>query len=209
VDAAAIDRARRQIPESLAPVRPMAPDGLYASMFLLIAGAVAALWAGLTGVRGLALLAAGQAAAVFGVVLALLLLAAFAVALDMRPGARTVRGVVVFGVAIAATEVVFLALFHDYAMGQFVANGVKCLGLGLSASAMTGVLAWLVLRRGYVVAPVSTGAAVGALAGLAGLAVLELHCPILTVPHIAVWHAGVLAASVGVGALVGKLRATS
>jgi hypothetical protein len=203
VDAATLDRAHSQIPEALAPVRPLAPAGAYAALFAVIAAGVAAVAAARIGLRGLPLLTPVQGAAVFGVLLALLLLAAFAVARAMRPGARTVRGMVVFGVAFAATEAVFLMLFHDYSMGRFVHSGLACFRTGLACAAAAALLVWLAMRRGYVVAPVSTGAAIGALAGLAGLTALELHCPLLNVPHLAVWHAGVLAASAATGAAAG------
>jgi hypothetical protein len=206
VDAAVLDRARGQVLQGLAPVRPLPPPGAFASLFLSIAGAIAVAAAALTRVRGLTSMSGSQAAVVFGLLLALLLGTSFVVALDMRPGARTVRGMVVFLVAIGATEAVFLTLFSDYEAGRFLHSGVACFRMGLACAAATGAIAWLILRRGYVVAPVSTGASVGALAGLAGLAALELHCPIMNVPHLAIWHAGVLAASVAVGAAIGVWR---
>lgn len=204
VDDAALNRVRGQILETLTPVRPIAPAGAFALLFLLIAAALAAGIASLAGLHGLPVLTPVQGVLVFGTLLALLALASFAVARDMRPGARTVRGIVVFALALAAMEGVFLTLFHDYAMGQFVHSGIACFRMGMACAAVTALLVWVPLRRGYVVAPVSTGAAIGALAGLAGLAALELHCPILLVLHLAVWHAGVLVASAGIGALVGR-----
>jgi len=206
VDRAVLDRALGQIPGDLAPVRPLPPPGAFASLFLSIAGAVAVGAAAITGVHGLLSLSSSQAAAVFGLLLALLLGASFVVAQDMRPGARTVRGMVLFLVAMGLIEVAFLALFHDYEAGRFLNSGWRCFRMGAACAAGTGAIAWLILRRGHVTAPVSTGASVGALAGLAGLAALELHCPILNVPHLAIWHAGVLAASVAVGALYGRSR---
>jgi len=203
VDAATMGRVRGQLPETFEAVRPLAPAGAFAALFLLIAVGLAVGVAWLTGIKGLPLLSAAQQGAVFGVLFASVLLAAFAVARDMRPGARTVRGIVVFGVAFAAAEALFLTLFHDYSMGHFVHSGIACFRMGLACAAGTALVAWLVVRRGLVVAPVSTGAAIGALAGLAGLAALELHCPILLVPHLVVWHAGVLVASMAIGAGVG------
>jgi hypothetical protein len=203
VDAAVLNRARGQILQSLAPVRPLPPAGAFASLFLSIAGAMAVAAAAFARVRGLTSLSGSQAAVVFGLLLALLLGTSFVVALDMRPGARTVRGMVVFLVAIGAVEAAFLMLFHDYEAGRFLHWGWACFRMGALCAAATGAIAWVILRRGYVVAPASTGASVGALAGLAGLAALELHCPILNVPHLAIWHAGVLAASVAVGAAIG------
>jgi hypothetical protein len=210
VDAAVLNRARGQILQGLSPVRPLPPAGAFASLLLSMAGAIAVAAAALTRVLGLRSLSGGQAAVVFGLLLALLLGASFVVALDMRPGARTVRGMVVFLAAMGAIEAAFLTLFHDYEAGSFVHSGWVCFRMGLACAAATGAIAWLIVRRGYVVAPVSTGASVGALAGLTGLAALELHCPILNVPHLAIWHAGVLAASVAVGAAVGaRIRKSS
>ena len=51
--------------------------------------------------------------------------------------------------------------------------------------------------------PVPAGASIGAVAGLTGLTALEIHCPILTIPHVAVWHAGIFVVSVAAGALIG------
>ncbi|HWC95847.1 MAG TPA: NrsF family protein [Candidatus Sulfopaludibacter sp.] len=205
-EAASLAATRHRILDDLAPVRPMAPEGLYASIFLFIAACMATVAALLKGVRGLPVLSGLQAAVIFGLILVLLLVASFAVALDMRPGARGIRSTWLVIAALAGMEVVFLALFHDYDAGRFLHSGLGCFSLGASCAAVTALLACIPLRRGYVVAPVSTGAAIGALAGLAGLAALELHCPILKVPHIVIWHGGVLAASIAVGALIGKFQ---
>jgi hypothetical protein len=66
-----------------------------------------------------------------------------------------------------------------------------------------GLLIWFLVRRGYVLNPVSAGAVIGCIAGLAGLTALEIHCPILTIPHVAVWHVAVVAISAAAGALGG------
>jgi hypothetical protein len=42
----------------------------------------------------------------------------------------------------------------------------------------------------------------GTLSGLAGLIMLELHCPNFEVPHLVVWHTAVVLFSGGVGALL-------
>jgi len=68
---------------------------------------------------------------------------------------------------------------------------VACLKAGLAWSLPAGVLSWLVLRRGFAVDRTAAGIAAGAFAGLAGLTVLELHCPNFRLPHVAVWHVAV------------------
>lgn len=205
IDAAVLGRVRAQIPEDLKAVKPLASTRAYAGFFLLIAAILAALTAASKGILGLPALSAVQTIAIFTVLLISLGVAAVAVARDMRPGARSIRALLLFAIALAAIEAVFLTLFHDYRMGRFLHWGMGCFRMGLACAAVTAVLVWFPVRRGYVVAPVSTGAAIGALAGLAGLSALEMHCPILNIPHLTIWHAGVLAASVGLGALAGRI----
>jgi hypothetical protein len=203
VDAATLQRAQAHIPRDLAPVRPLASSAAFAALFLLLAAAVAAAFAWLKGFYGIRALTPVQDALIFLALAALLGLAAFALAGDMRPGARTVRGIVIFALAFSVMELVFLAVFSDYAMGQFVHQGMGCFKMGMTCAAATALLVWLGVRRGYIVAPVSTGATLGALAGLAGLTTLELHCPLLLLPHIAIWHGGVLVAASALGAAAG------
>ena len=59
------------------------------------------------------------------------------------------------------------------------------------------------LRRGWVVNHVSAGLAAGALAGLAGLTLLELQCTNFQALHILVWHVLVVPVSGAAGALLG------
>jgi hypothetical protein len=65
----------------------------------------------------------------------------------------------------------------------------------IRAGAPIGLLAtvpfWLMLRRGAILSPSTTGAATGLLAGLVGTSVLEIHCPNLDAWHILVSHLGV------------------
>jgi hypothetical protein len=61
---------------------------------------------------------------------------------------------------------------------------------------------WLV-RRGYVLHPVRAGLLAGTFAGLAGLAMLELHCTNFEAAHVLVWHTLVVPVSATAGALAG------
>ncbi len=203
VDPAVLERIQAPLRAPITRVRPLAPAGVFAAGLLIIFAAVAiadSVWFGRT---GLSVLTNTQRFIIFGVLIALAVLAAVAVARDMRPGARSIRGGVLLGVAFIALEAVFFSLFHDYSTEDFMGFGLRCFQSGLLCAVPTALLVWLTVRRGYVVAPVSTGAAVGAIAGLTGVAAQELYCPVLTVPHVAVWHCAVLVVSVAAGALIG------
>jgi hypothetical protein len=100
--------------------------------------------------------------------------------------------------------VVLALCFRDYRTTHFMHAGLACLGIGMLHAIPAGLLSWLVLRRGFAVDAVSAGLAAGTLAGLAGVGMLELHCPNFQAAHVLVWHLGVLLASGGLGALSGR-----
>ncbi|MBV9499592.1 MAG: DUF1109 family protein [Acidobacteriaceae bacterium] len=203
IDPAVLERIRAPLLASLARVRPLAPAGVFAAGFLIIFAAAAIADSAWFGHAGLSLLTNIQRFLIFGVLMALAVVASVAVARDMRPGARSVRGGVLLGVAVIAIEAIFLALFHDFSTENFLGVGLRCFRSGLLCVIPTALLVWLAVRRGCVLAPVSTGAAVGAIAGLTGVAAQELYCPVLTFPHVAIWHGAVLVVSVAAGSLIG------
>jgi hypothetical protein len=65
------------------------------------------------------------------------------------------------------------------------------------------LLSGLLLQRGLAVNPVAAGFLGGALAGLCGVTMLELHCANSQALHVLVWHTGVVPVSAAVGAQVG------
>jgi hypothetical protein len=124
----------------------------------------------------------------------------------MVPGSKTlVDPRILLASCTVAFVVVFAILFHDYRMGRFFSEGIACLGAGLFQAAATGILLWLVLRRGLILNPVAAGVAAGTLAGLAGFGMLELHCPILKAMHLMVWHTAVIPLSGLAGYLAGRM----
>ncbi len=203
LDKALLDRVRATVPPHLKPVKPLAPSWAFSAICLLIAAGAAAAFAAAIGFHGLPVLSAGKAVLIFGVLTAAMLLASFAISRNMRPGARTVRATVVCGLSFAAVELTFWWLFSNYELGSFVREGMACFRAGMICSVIAAALLWMPVRRGYFVAPVPAGATIGALSGLAGLTMLELHCPIQLVPHLMVWHAAVVVASAALGAAVG------
>jgi hypothetical protein len=107
---------------------------------------------------------------------------------------------------------VFADLFRDYHTDHFFSAGIACLLTGLLHAIPAGLLSWLMLRRGFAVNPASAGLVAGTLGGLAGVGMLELHCPNFQAAHILVWHTAVVPVSAALGALLGwelRFRARS
>ena len=99
--------------------------------------------------------------------------------------------------------IVFALLFRDYGVRNFVHQGVTCLAAGLGFAIPAALLVCLLLARGFVLNYRAAGLCAGTLAGLAGIGVLELHCPILNAPHVMVWHVAVVLMSGIAGWLLG------
>jgi hypothetical protein len=206
LDPALLEKIRKPILADVKPVRPLPSTTALAAVFCLLFAAAAALGIYFLGFRGLHALSPLERVAVCGFLIALTIASAFALASRMRPGARGILpGWALPVVALAAFEGLFLVLFQDYRLGHFLRSGLICLRVGLLCALPAALLAPLLLRRGYVVSPVSTGAAVGVGAGLVGLTVIEFHCAIETFPHVAVWHLAIVLISAAVGAFSGIL----
>ncbi len=199
-DAALVERIAGRIARDVRPVRPLAAPGVLVCMLLAGFAAIAAAGGAALGYFGVARLGAGAIALIFPVLAGMALLAAAASVNAMAPGRpRPFHPAVLAAAACAAMAAIFLLLFRDYSLGRFVPQGVACLKAGLRWAAPAGAAAWLVLRRGYAVDRAAAGVAAGSFAGLAGLAVLELHCPNFRFWHVALWHLAVLPAGAFAG----------
>jgi hypothetical protein len=189
VDRAALDRVTHALTNSLRPVQPIAPAWLQIASLAAMPGAIALLGAGLLGFLGLHRLSATQAAVIFPTLGGAAWLASAATVAAMIPGARRLVGPgLALGGGVAAILAVFALVFHDYTAGRFVPDGMICLKAGMLFAVPAGLMAALILRRGYAVNRTAAGTAAGTLAGLAGLTLLELHCPNLRAPHVMLWH---------------------
>ena len=73
---------------------------------------------------------------------------------------------------------------------NFLPLALSCWEIGITCAALSAPLFWLALRRGLSLYPVSHGAMTGLLAGLVGVAVLEIYCPYLDRLHITAGHIG-------------------
>jgi hypothetical protein len=123
---------------------------------------------------------------------------------QLIPGSRPLLSVGAFlTVAGAALLGVFTLVFRDYRTDHFISAGIACLLTGVLLAIPAGLLSWLLLRRGFALNPVAAGLGGGALAGLCGVTMLELHCANFQALHVLVWHTAVVPVSAAAGALVG------
>ena len=199
-------RIAESIKPSLQPVHPLPSTFRLASGLILICAVVALAGAALTGFHGVEALAPVARFLIFATLLVLAYLAAEALVDEMIPGSRRrLSAVILLAVASTALLVVFALLFRDYRVDHFVHAGVACLFFGVLFAVPTGLLSWLLLRRGVATQRVSAGIAGGALAGLAGVTLLELHCANFQALHVLLWHTAVVPVSAAGGALVGWL----
>jgi hypothetical protein len=194
-----------QIASPLRAVRPLAPPSVWVGAFLLVFAVVAVAGAGVLGMHGLRALSGVDVAIILAVVMAAASVTAVAAMREMIPaGGRRIAGAALLA-AIVALLATFALLFHDYGMQKFVPQGVACLRGGLMFAIPAALALCLLARRGFVLSLPSAGLAAGSLAGLAGIGVLELHCPILNASHVMVWHVAVVAISGVVGWAIGAL----
>jgi Negative regulator of sigma F len=192
-DPALVASIAASLTHDLRPVRPLPRLGRTVSTLLVIFLAISVLGAAKLGFFGVQRLSWGAIALIFPALGGLAVLAAAASASAMVPGGRRpFHPAVLTAAGCGVLVLIFVLLFHDDSLGRFVPQGVACLKAGLFWAAPQGALSWLVLRRGFAVERGAAGVAAGTFAGLAGLAMLELHCPNFRLLHVVVWHVAVV-----------------
>jgi len=191
-----------RIGRDLAPVRPLRPARYYAAGFALIFLAPIAAGIGILRASGIAGMSASMIAIVFGALAVCGGLLAVSLAAEMAPASRRLLPLAALTAGILfAVAANFWALFPYQPETRFWLQSGKCLVLGIGFAAPTAALAWALLRRGALLSPAISGAAAGLLGGLAGTAVLEIHCPDWNVAHILVAHWGTALACAAAGLL--------
>jgi hypothetical protein len=205
VDPAVLDRVARSIGASLGPVRQLPPAWALAGGLVTIYAAVALAGAARLGLYGIQELTGLEDALIFPVLGILVCLAAVAFVGEMIPGSRRrVAPAVLPWAGSLALLAVFAVLFRDYRTERFVSQGVACLTAGLLHAVPAALASWLLLRRGFDVNSIAAGVAAGTLAGLAGVTMLELHCPNLQALHVMLWHTAVIPLCAAAGALLAR-----
>jgi hypothetical protein len=205
LEAALLKRVGDSLQSSMRPVRPLPRTWVLAGGLVLICAAVALTGASRAGFFGYAKMDLLERALIFSTLGLLAWVAGTEFVNEMIPGSRRrIPAGALLGIATVVLVGVFAVLFHDYHTEHFVSVGIICLVTGVLHAIPVGLMSWLVLRRGFAVNFVSAGLVAGTLAGLAGVGLLELHCPNLQAVHILVWHIAVVPVSAALGALVGR-----
>jgi hypothetical protein len=204
LDPRVLEPIRDSIRPSLRSVRPLPQAWLMATGLVLICATVSLAGAARAGLFGFAKMDLLERSLVYPALAILACIAAVSFVHQMIPASR-VR--ISPGALVALTSLALLALFgdlfRDHHIDHFFSAGIACLLIGLLHAVPTGLLSWLLLRRGFAVKPVSAGLVAGMLAGLAGVGMLELHCPNFQAAHVLVWHTAVIPVSAALGALTG------
>jgi hypothetical protein len=206
IEASLLRRVADSIRPSMRRVRPLPRTWMLAGGVVLICGAVALAGGARAGFNGFEKMDLLERALIFATLGILAWVAGTEFVNEMIPGSRRrITACWLLGLGSVVLVGVFALLFRDYHTERFVSVGVICLVTGVLHAIPAGLLSWLVLRRGFAVNSVSAGLVAGTLAGLAGVGLLELHCPNFQAIHILVWHTAVLLVSGGLGALVGRV----
>ncbi len=208
VDARVLERVIGSIGQSMSAVHPRRATGVLVGGLVLISAAVALAGAALRGFHGIQKMNGWERASVFPALIVLMWLASAALVSETIPGSRRrVSPMALLVTANLALLAIFAVLFRDYRTVNFLHQGLVCLATGIAYAIPTAFGSWLLLRRGFTVNPVDAGLAAGTLAGLAGVTMLELHCPNFEALHVMVWHTAVILVSAAGGAsLPGLIR---
>lgn len=204
VEPALLKRVADSISSSLRPVRPLPPTWVLTGALVLICAAVALAGAARTGFYGIEKLGLLERVLIFSTLGILACVAGKEFVGELIPGSRhRVSPAALLTVASVALLGVFALVFRNYRTDHFISAGIACLLTGLLLAIPAAFLCWLLLRRGFAVNSVSAGLVGGALAGLCGVTMLELHCVNFEALHVLVWHTAVVPVSAAAGALVG------
>jgi hypothetical protein len=199
-----LKRIADSIAGSVRPVRRLPPRWMLMGGVVLVCATVALGGAAGLGFSGIARMTLLERVFVFSVLGMLVLAAANELVSAIVPGSiRRFSSGGLLTVAGVGLGTVLALCFRDYHTTRFIHAGLVCLAIGLLHAVCAGLLGWLVVRRGFAVDAVAAGMAAGTTAGLAGVAMLELHCANFQATHVLVWHLGVLVVSAALGALCG------
>jgi hypothetical protein len=192
---------------SLTPVKPIASQSELVLEFLAVFGAYAVGLIAAMDKSGFHLMSKSQMcsmAAIFaagGVLFSLMLVN------RMVPASRRTVPLplvlTLFGVGVVGG---LALLFPWTASPAFVSEGWPCGLMELAIAAPAAFIFWLLARRGALFAGASLGAALGGLAVVLSLLILQFQCMFQQAPHLLVWHAGTATLAIALGALPGAWR---
>lgn len=204
-DPALLERIAGSLQPGMRPVRPLPSARTLELLLYLAALAISVIVAARLGMHGFAAMS-GPQILILAAIPILIARATVLTIAAMTPGSKPREApVTLFAIACASLVALFAILFRDPPSGHFVPQGIACLMAGVATAIPAGLLAWWLLHRGFVVNLGAAALAAGTLAGLAGVAMLELHCPNFQTWHVIVWHTAVIPVSAALAFLVAKL----
>jgi hypothetical protein len=163
------------------------------SIALAIFAVISLVIAGIVKLFAIQVLGGWQMILYYGLVFLLAALFARAIVEQMIPGSvRLIRSSWLAALGMAALVLLIIVIFKNLGTVHFVTQGIPCLRLGVISAVVSGFIGWKLFQRGYLVSPRETITLYGLFAGLVGIAVLALHCPILNSLHVLVWHLGAM-----------------
>ncbi len=189
---ATLRQIERAMVADFRPVRPVAPARRRFLSFAGIFGCFVAFGVYRMGAFAIAVMSPLQAWAILSALAISAGLMGYSLANQMVPGSRhrIPPRLLASGILISLAVAIVL-LFQFQHEADFWTGNWGCIRAGTPFAAVAAVAFWLVLRRGAVLSPAMTGAAIGLLSGLVGTSVWEIHCPNLEAGHILVAHFGV------------------
>lgn len=200
----ALQRVADAIRPSLRRVRPLAPGWVTTGGLFLVCASVSLTGALRTGFFGFQKMDLAERGVIFSALAALLWAAANEFTSAMVPGSRRrVASSTLLLICCGGLAGAYVLLFHDHSTDGFVPVGLGCLWAGLQHAVPAALLSWLIVRRGFPMNAAAAGLVAGTLGGLAGVGMLELHCPNFETAHLVVWHTAVVPVTAVLGALVG------
>ncbi len=204
-DAALLSKITSQLGQSPSAVRPLPSNVVLWSISISIFAITSFVLAAVVGFKAFAALSGAEMAAYYSTVALFAILFARAVIERMIPGERRfVPTSILWSAALIVLAALMAVIFSDYGTAHFVASGIPCLRLGVVSALLSGLVGWRLFRKGYFVAPRETILLYGFFAGLVGVAVLALHCPIRNSLHFIVWHLGAMLVAGLTGLLLGS-----
>ena len=186
-------RIRNSLQGSLHPVSPLPATRTLVIQFLAVFALFVLPISAMMGFFGLHRMNSVQLFGVTVIVAAAATGLAFSLAWQMRPGSFQ-RFSLPLAVAVLAVGFVgaISALFPWQESSHFVAEGWPCSLMGAMVALPAALIFWLLVRRGAPLSVTTLGGALGAIAGLLGVTVLQFSCSRQEATHLLVWHGGVL-----------------
>jgi hypothetical protein len=161
---------------------------------------------GVMGLAGFDKMDASQLLGITTILAAGVTLLSFCLAWQITPGSlQRVPAIAAVAILAVGFFIGVVLLFPWHTPEPFLVRGLPCLGVGLGLALPASFLLWLVARRGARLSIGTLGGALGAMAGLVGVSVLQFTCNRQEAEHLLFWHGGVLLLSTVGGVLIAHL----